>query len=336
MRIKLYFRTRYLILLAILSIVSGFASSDIFADTVSTRDGKEIRGIVVEDYKDRIKFSTADGEIMLMKSDIRELDFDSEEDNLVKLANQAQEHRDYDTAFAYYEKAQKLNPVSKQVRDGLVFVQSYLYRKDELKKQDAVNKLAALENNGGAGGLAFNNEEEELKEAAEKLKDSRGLTLKLKGNAIQIASVLPDSPAFESDIKKGDLLVAIWGKLVGYMTLKDILDILVKKSPLETRCTIERIVEAPINKNRNLLSGTNDLIGCDFSMEFDGLTVTRVKDDGPASSSGIMKDDLVVAIDGQSTRYMPLKNAIEIIKNSKEDNVKLTIRREVALWGKGG
>jgi len=39
-------------------------------DLVYTKDGKELRGIVIEDYKDRILFSTVDGETTIMKDNI--------------------------------------------------------------------------------------------------------------------------------------------------------------------------------------------------------------------------------------------------------------------------
>ena len=59
------------------------------SDTVYTKEGKELKGIIVEDYKDRIIFSTIDGQITVLKSDVKELYFDTEEQNLIKLAEQA-------------------------------------------------------------------------------------------------------------------------------------------------------------------------------------------------------------------------------------------------------
>ncbi|MDP3804542.1 MAG: hypothetical protein Q8Q87_03200, partial [Candidatus Omnitrophota bacterium] len=36
-----------------------------YADAVYTEEGKELKGIVVEDYRDRVVLSTADGEITI-------------------------------------------------------------------------------------------------------------------------------------------------------------------------------------------------------------------------------------------------------------------------------
>jgi C-terminal processing protease CtpA/Prc len=63
-------------------------------------------------------------------------------------------------------------------------------------------------------------------------------------------------------------------------------------------------------------------------MEIDGLTVSAVQD----GAAGLEKGDLIVAIDGKSTRYMPLKSAVNLIKSVKADAVKLTLRRNLIIW----
>ena len=48
--------------------------------------------------------------------------------------------------------------------------------------------------------------------------------------------------------------------------------------------------------------------------------------------AGVKKGDLVIEIDGRPTRYMPLKKAIGYIKDTENDFVKLTIKRDVVIW----
>jgi len=306
------------------------------ADTVYLKNGKEVKGIVVEDYRDRITFSTADGETMISKADIREISFDSEEDNLVQLAGQAQVRGDYSTSFYYYEKAFKMNPASKMAKDGMVFLQGYLYRQGQLKKEADVAKMADFENYGGAIVGGEPSRRDELTESFQKLRDSIGITLNASDSGIVISGVELRSTAWEAGVKRGDRLIAIWSKLTGYMPLKDVVEMLLKKSPMETRCTIERTVAVAIDRSKALLAGVSDLIGCDFSMEFDGLTISKIYEGGSSAAAGIEAGDLVVDIDGNPTRYMPLKKAIDMIKDSNEDTVKLTIRREVVLWSQRG
>lgn len=297
-------------------------TANLYADTTHTKDGQEIKGIVVEDYKDRVTFSTADGEISVMKSDIHDLYYDSEEDNLIKLAQQAQERGDYQKSYAYYGMARRINPLSKIARDGIVFLQGYLYRKEEVRKEEVVKRQQELELYGPMIPTE-KSEEGAFKENAVKLKESIGIILDMKDSLPEVATVLRNSPAFEAGIIKGDLLAAIWGRLTGYMPLREVVKMLLDKPVLEIKCTIERTVD--------VAAGGGD-IGASFSMEFDGLTVSAVKEGSTAFESGLMKDDLIVAINGRSTRYMPLKKALELIKKSKNSAVRFTFRRELTIW----
>lgn len=291
------------------------------ADTIRMNGGRELKGIVVEDYKDRLTLSTADGEISVMKSDIMELDFNTEEDNLIRLAEQAHDRRNYQKAYSYYDMALKSNPNSKRAKDGLVFVQGHIVRQDELKKEADVKRQADIEQYGASIDTK-KKDEDEFKDATESLKRSAGIALKMRGSQPEIDTVDRDSAAYEGGMRRGDLLVAIWGRLTGYMSLTEVMDRLLEKGALEIKCTIERTVDVK----------TAGGIGASFSMEFDGLTISNIKEGRASFDAGLNKNDLIVAIDGKSTRYMPLKKAIELIRDAKEDAVKLTLRREVVLW----
>jgi uncharacterized protein (TIGR00299 family) protein len=320
-----------LIVAAFLSLATGYAA----ADTIYTNEGKEIKGIVVEDYKDRIVLSTADGELTMMKSEVRELYYDTEEQNLIKLAEQARDKMDIVKAFACYDKAFKINPDSKQAKDGIVLLQGYLFKKDAARKEEAVNRRNDYERYGAMGGIV-KSDEEMLNNDIEKLRTTAGIIFTSAAGITKFDSVAVGSPAYEAGIRKGDTLSAIWGKLVGYMSLREVVGEILKKASFETRCTIERGVDVRISENRNILSNTNDLIGAALNMQFDGLTISSVKDYGPASEAGLKQGDIIVAINGDSTRYMPLKRAIELIKRSKGDAVNLIVRREIVMWAKEG
>ena len=301
------------------SLVYGLS----YADTVYTEDGKELKGIVVEDYRDRIVLSTAAGEITLMKSDIRELYFDSEEDNLIKLAEQARERKDYLKAFVYYDKALRLNPRSKAAMDGVVFLQGYLFRKEEARKEEDVKKSEAIENYGAMIPEELD-AEEKAKEAAANLKKTIGITLKIEAGLPVVDSVQPKSSAAESGIKKNDRLIAVWARLAGYLSMAQVMDMLLDKPSLELKVTIERVFDVKLDRG--------NATGASLSMEFDGLTVGGVKEGGPAFLAGIKKGDLITAVNGQSTRYMPLDKAKDLIRHSKEGYVKFNIRREALIW----
>ncbi len=287
-------------------------------DTIRMNDGTELRGIVVEDYKDRVVLSTTEGEKTVMKSDMREMYFDSEEDNLIKLAEQARERRDYGRAFGFYNMAYKKNPNSKAAKDGFVFLQGDLFGQEEKKKVDDIKRREEFER-----GISTVIEEKPVGESSktpeERLKTATGITLVSDDGMARVESVKKDSPVAEAGIKQGDLIIAIWGRLMGYMSLDDVMNILLDKPSLEIKCTIQRTM--PI-----------DVSGASFGMDIDGMKVTGLKDDSPAYRDGLKKDDVIAAINGYSIRYTPLKKAAAALKRSR--SVKVTINRELLIWRK--
>jgi len=173
---------------------------------------------------------------------------------------------------------------------------------------------------------------DEIGDMTRTLEKLTGMKIAVVDNMPKIEYVKSPSPAYEAGLRKGDVLVSVWGKLTGYLSLKEMLDLLINKSAIEIRCTIERTSDVAINSNRTIISGIEDLIGASFAMEIDGLTVSSVKESGYAAEAGLKKEDLIMSIDGKQTRYMPLKKAVELIKNSREGTVKLVIRRKTIIW----
>ncbi len=308
--------------------------SSLFSDTIYTNDGKEIRGIVVEDYNDRIVMSTIDGEITELKTDIKQLYYDSEADNLVKLAEQAKERGDMIKSFAYYDMALRADPNSKSAKDGIIFLQGYLFRKEQVKKEDEVRRQEEFENYGAAKILEEKSAEEKIKDMETDMRRGIGITLKTKGGGQAIENVRPNSPAADAGAKRNDIIVAVWGRLTGYMPLEDVMKALLEKPSLEIKCTIERDVVVFPKPDRTIMSSLKDMIGATFSMQFDGLTVSSVVDGSPAFKAGLARGDIVVAIDNQSIRYTPLKKAVVMMRGAKNNALILKIRREILIWRK--
>lgn len=295
---------------AILIMFSGYLS----ADTVKLKDGKECKGIIVEDYNDRVLLSTVDGEKTINKSDIEELYFDNEEDNLIKLAEQARDRRDFAKAFTYYNMALKANPVSKAANNGLVFLQGYLFRKEEMEKLDDIKRRENIERYGSVlPSEKTMTEEERFRDLQKRLYDVVGLRLVIEKNFPRVARVRPKSPAYGSGMRQGDTIVALWEKLAGYMTLAEVMEALLDKPSLEIKCVIERTAET-------------DPSGLTMGMELKGLTMLADTPDGI-----MKKDDIVTYINDSPTRYMPFKKALYLIKRSK-GSAKLTFRRDVLIW----
>lgn len=303
----------------------------LYADTITMKDGKETKGVVVEDFQDRIIISTADGEVTSMKDDIAAVYYDNEDENLIKFAERAKERRDYAKAYGFYEKALRVNPKSKVAKDGMVFCQSYVVRRADVRKEDDVRRREEFERYGGltpSERLAKSQEEE----MAVKLSDTFGIKLKMDDGNPAVEAVRSRSTAYDAGVRSGDRIVAVWSRLTGYMSLEEVMAILLEKPSLEMKVTIERTVDVGVNPSRGALSGSNDLIGAIFVMKFDGLTLEKASEGGYAYEAGLKAGDLITAINGQNTRYMPLKKAVETIQDSKGTAVKITFRRELIMW----
>jgi len=308
----------------LLSVCGLWAADKGLSDTVYTKDNKEIKGIIVEEYKDRVLISTVDGEQSLMKSDVKELYYDTEEQNLIKLAEKARDKGDFIRSFVYYDKAFKVNPDSRAAKDGIVFLQGYLFKKDMAKKEEDINRRNDFEKRS-AGAVVMKTEEEKFAENINKLREVAGITLDLSTAEVRIESVTIGSPAYDAGMKRGDILIAVWGRFVKYLSLKDVVEMMLEKTSLETKCTIERGISAEAKD-----------LGATFKMMFDGMTISEIKNPSPAREAGLMVNDIIVSINGKPTRYMPLKKGLESIKNSKGGVVKFTIRRDLVIWGKAG
>ncbi|MCX5680523.1 MAG: PDZ domain-containing protein [Candidatus Omnitrophica bacterium] len=328
-------KRRVIILLLAMLFVTGYPRvSALFADTIYTNDGREMRGIIVEDYKDRIVMSTVDGEITTLKSDIKQLYYDSEADNLVKLAEQSKERGDMMKAFAYYDMALRADPNSKSAKDGIIFLQGYLFRKEQVKKEDEVRKQEEFENFGAAKIVEEKSGRERVEEMAVTMRKVIGIALSEKSGGQMIDNVRMNSPAEEAGARRGDIIVAIWGRLTGYMPLDEVMKALLEKSSLEIKCTVERDVAVPPDPDRSMMSSLKEMIGATFSMQFDGLTVSDVVENGPALEAGLAKGDIVVAIDNKPTTYMTLKKAVAMMRGTNNSVIMLKIRRELLIWRK--
>ena len=80
----------------------------------------------------------------------------------------------------------------------------------------------------------------------------------------------------------------------------------------------------------NLLTrGNYGGVGIQLGVRNDSLTVIAPIDDSPAKRAGIITNDMIIAVDGQSSDEMSLDKAADKIRGPKNSKVTLTIRR----WG---
>jgi len=296
------------------------------ADTVSLKSGEDIKGIVVEEYGDRVVISTYEGEKGILKKDIREIRYDQLEQNLVKLGDMYAGRLEYEKAYFYYDKAYRANPSHQAARDKMNYITGYLFRKREQDKLSDVKRRKDFDNLPSPG----KSKEDDPKRAL--IEEVFGISLGDKKNRIEITNVREPSPAHMAGLKKNDALISVWGRLTGYMSAESVARDLLKENFGEIKMDIGR--EITIKKDGSSGGSYADILGARFDMPVDGLTVAGVAPEGKAASAGLMKNDLITAICGVSTRYMPLKEAIKMIEDRTPGTITLTVRRKVTIWRK--
>ena len=295
----------------------------VFADTIYLQDGKSVAGIVVEEYTDRVVISTYEGEKTIMKPDIGRIIYDLPEQNLIRMGDKYAARREFEKAYFYYEKAHKANPNDKVARDKMNYIMGYLFRKREQFKISDIEKRQEFETWPIPP-------KKEMGDAEEKLLKQVGISIEEDEKRIKITKVTKGSPSAKAGLRKGDIIGSIWGKLADYMQKDDITRLLVEESIGEAKIAIER--DAILKKVPPYTKNYTDLLGGKLDMLVSGLTLIDVKDDGAAKKAGLKKGDLILALNGESTRYMPLKEAINLIENRDNKTITLTIRREVTMW----
>jgi len=310
----------YIPYIILLSIVLW--ASPARADVIYLNDNTEERGIVVEEYADRVIISTYNGEKSIFRKDIRKLVYDLPEQNLVKMGDKYLSRREYERAYFYYEKASKINPEYEPARDKMNYVMGFLFRQRERSKLQDVKRRKEFGNQAPALSSP----------KKESLYESAGLRVAGENGDIKITSVRSGSSAFKAGLRPGDTLVSVWGRFTKYMSEKDIERVLLEESFGEIKLCISR--EITLKKDKARGKSYRDIIGGKMNLLPRGLTLTDLKENGPAEKAGLMKNDLIVSLNGEETRYMPFGEAVKIIENPGNSTIRFAVRRDVTIWKK--
>ncbi len=309
---RVYEEAKKAIILSVFFVFASFGSS--FCDTIYLKDESQVKGIVVEEYSDRIVISTEYDEAEMMKFEIKSIRYDLLEQNLVAMAKKYKEAGDYRRAYFYYDKARKVNPEYKEAIDGINYVEGFLFRQELGRKSEEVSRYQQVED-----FLSSKFKKEKL--PLSKLKELIGIEIKDTGKDIKVMKVYEVSPAAEAGLKDGDTVSSIWGRLTGYMSCREVAQILTKPANLEIKLEIDREIKV----------SPHAIKSSQFDLRFEGLCLTNIPDGSEAFAAGLRNDDLILSIDGDSIRYTPLKEVINLLKSSPRT---LLVRRELTIWRK--
>ena len=318
-------------LLSILVAIMLSFSQGVVADTLYLKEGKEIKGIVIQNYHDRIVFNTIDGEKTIKKSDIEDILYDRREQNLIKLGDFHYQKNNLVKAYTYYRKAYQINPDYKEAQDRYIHIRSVLMRRPEKQfKSDMDRKRALFQQ---AGKLYEPKIKEGIAKSKEELfKQLTGIVLFTEDEVPKIRSLVSESPASKTGIKVYDEIFSVWGRLTAYYDLDDIVDMIIDSPSPEVMLKVKREISIyPDSKKIVSLSDLGILIG----IKEPGLTVSDIDKLIIPSEIDLLKEDIISDINGKSIIYMPLKEVKETIKSSlAEGKLTLKIIRNLTLWRK--
>ncbi len=302
------------------------------ADTLTMTDGKKIKGLVVEEYTDRVTLSTIDGEATILRKYIDHIEYDTSEQNFMQLGRAYDEKGWYDKAAFYYKKAMDANPDYKPAREAYLASHAKKWREEEKRTKKELNRRSMImewQTNRRKKTFSVPGKGKDIL-----VRESLGISLSESSGGFRITEVRPYSSADRSGIKEGDILVSIWGKLVKHTDKKEVLDELLGPEYSEVKVTVERQVSFPVaDDNQN----PYESLGVTLGFEYQGLIVENITDEESAAAQVFKRGDSVEAIEGENTRYLSLGSIIEIINNaaSTEQNVNFRIRRTLNLRREG-
>lgn len=283
------------------------------ADVVYLKDGSAEKGIVVEEYADRIVLSTEYGETEMPRAEIREVIFDLPEQNLIALGNRSRDMGDYRRAYFYYYRAMKINPSFKEAQDGLNYLEGYLFRMETVRKNEEIELRQTVEE-GKAEVERLENEK-----ALDDLKRVIGISIEDSGKDIKVAEVYENMPAYEAGVRKGDILSSVWNRLTGYMSSDEVARLLTKPGNMEILAAIDRDIALKRGAIRPF----------ELMLELDGLHVSKISDKSGAQAAGLEPGDLILSVDGAMIRYTPQNEVMSFL--DLDDKV-IRIRRKVTIW----
>ncbi|MDD3088521.1 MAG: PDZ domain-containing protein [Candidatus Omnitrophica bacterium] len=296
------------------------------ADTVMLKDESNIKGLIIDEMKDRIVVSTADGERTIMKADIRFAVYDDEERSLLQIGRNQLKKGQYFKAYQTYEKAAELNPDSEEARDKRDHLRAYLETKTRYDIADSVRRNR--ENFNGETG----------RNAISEVRKKLGLELVSGKKYVTVEEVTKNRlGASRMPFLAGDRIISIWGEMAVYQSAEEVADMLLR--PGETRMVIERDLSAELKTPRGLdriwpFSSYKNVIGAELKIVRRGLVITEVSPGGAFKLAGAEPDDLVFRIGGRNTRYLPFREVEKMIKDREGKELEVVVQRDIKVWKK--
>ncbi len=133
---------------------SLFSFSDLRADTVMLKNGKDLKGLVVEEHEDRIFLSTVNGEIPVLRRGILEIEYDDPALNFTQIGRAYEEKQRWPEAMSYYERALELDPNQEEAKKASARVRNLFWAKSAVGPVKEIERRQALYETWGKSDLS--------------------------------------------------------------------------------------------------------------------------------------------------------------------------------------
>ncbi len=304
-----------------------WAPSSAFADTILLKNEKEIKGLVVEKHTDRIILSTEKGEIPILLSGIKNIQYDDAEQNFMQIGRAYEAKNKYGEALAYYEKAVEINPAYEEAKKASAAMKSRFWAATTEGPQSEMDKQQAIYDSWGQGRSPELAVKKRISKDVNSLRESLGLTLIKKSDWVYAGQVTSKGDAASAGLRRGDRLVSIDAESLRYLAAAVVAKKMIQPRyssfilEYERECRIQKAGEGKFSGN----------LGLDLKLDSLGISVLKIVPGGPADQAGIREGDLVEWVNRESTRFMPLGKVLKIIKDADQGAVVLSVRRSAML-----
>jgi hypothetical protein len=299
------------------------------ADEILLKDGKKVKGLIIEEFSDRVVFNTFEGEKIIPRADIVEVYYDDKAQQYYSLGKRFEEKNLLNEAALSYEKALALDKNFKSARQALFMIRSRIWKQQEQHiREDLMLKRQMIENVRQTPMAAIQKNPQDVQSPEENkaytLWDKYGIALEKSSDMVVVMTISPVIHEMGSDIDSGDIIVKVWNSSIMYESAEEVSALILSGDMKQVALTVEKEIVIPV--------GAGARLGFDMRLTQDGLTVTFVRTGSLAAKYKLKRNDLIIGINGQPTTYMPIRDASRLLQRPDSDgNIRITARRKVYL-----
>ena len=302
----------------------------VHADTITLKNGKQLKGLVVEQHFDRILLSTEKGEIPILLSGIKDIHFEDQAQNLMQVGKAYETQGKLGVALAYYEKALEFNPELDEAKKASMSVRNRFWTAHAEVPRNEVEKQQMLFDSWSEGKSFDQVIKARTVDETQALRERLGLALEKRGDWARVAYADPMKDAAAAGLKKNDRLVAMDGDSLRYTNADAVRKGLLVPRYVNFNLEFERDCFLHVEKSARDLKD----LGLDLKLEYRGLVIKSVEQGSLAEKAGLKTGDLLVQVNGDAIRYTPLNQVVRRIHDSTETPLVISIRRSILMTRK--